>query len=99
MPKKPPKGKYAWTVKVGEKGQIVIPKEARDLFGFDPGETILLMGDAKRGIIIPPQSMVEVIGGLLFEEGTLKEDDENDAAESDESFEELSGIPAGPDQF
>ena len=29
-----PEGKYAWTVKVGEKGQIVIPKEARDVFGI-----------------------------------------------------------------
>lgn len=99
MAKKAPKGKYAWTVKVGEKGQIVIPKEARDLFDFKPGDTVLLMGDARRGIIIPPQSMVEIIGGLLFEEGTLKEDGADDAAESDKDFEELSGIPAGPDQL
>jgi AbrB family looped-hinge helix DNA binding protein len=31
-----PKGKYAWTVKVGEKGQLVIPKEARDIFNIKP---------------------------------------------------------------
>jgi len=40
-----PKGKYAWTATVGEKGQIVIPKQARDLFGIKPGDTLLLLGD------------------------------------------------------
>ena len=36
---KPPKGKYVWTATVGEKGQIVIPKQARDIFGIKPGAT------------------------------------------------------------
>lgn len=35
-----PVGKYAWTAKVGEKGQIVIPKEAREVFGIHPGDTL-----------------------------------------------------------
>ena len=35
---KHPEGKYAWTVKVGEKGQFVIPKEARDVFNINPGD-------------------------------------------------------------
>lgn len=47
-----PKGKYAWTAKVGEKGQIVIPKEAREVFGIKPGDTLLLLGDEKKGIAI-----------------------------------------------
>ena len=47
-----PKGKYAWTATVGEKGQIVIPKQARELFGIRPGDTLLLLGDEKRGIAI-----------------------------------------------
>ena len=47
-----PKGKYAWTAKVGEKGQIVIPKEAREVFGISPGDTLLLLGDEKKGIAI-----------------------------------------------
>ena len=92
MAKKAPKGKYAWTVKVGEKGQIVIPKEARDLFGFKPGDTLLLMGDAKRGMIIPPQAMVDMIGQLLFEERTLA-DDEDDTTESNGFDEGIPGIP------
>ena len=49
---KAPEGKYAWTATVGEKGQIVIPKQARDIFGIKPGDTLLLLGDDKRGIAI-----------------------------------------------
>lgn len=47
-----PAGKYAWTATVGEKGQIVIPKQAREQFGIRPGDTLLLLGDEKRGIAI-----------------------------------------------
>lgn len=47
-----PPGKYAWTAKVGEKGQIVIPKEARELFEIQPGDTVLLLGDTEQGIAI-----------------------------------------------
>lgn len=50
-----PKGKYAWTVKVGEKGQIVIPKEAREIFGISAGDTLILLGDKNKGIAIPPK--------------------------------------------
>ena len=42
-----PNGKYAWMVKIGEKGQFVIPKEARDMFDLQPGSNILVLGDAK----------------------------------------------------
>lgn len=44
--------KFLWTAKVGEKGQIVIPKEARDVFGIKTGETLLLLGDREKGIAI-----------------------------------------------
>lgn len=53
MPK--PKGKYAWTATVGEKGQIVIPKQAREIFNINPGDTLVILGDEKRGIAIPPK--------------------------------------------
>lgn len=51
-----PKGKYAWTATVGEKGQIVIPKQAREVFGIKPGDTLILLGDEERGIAIPPKT-------------------------------------------
>ena len=48
--------KYAWMVKIGEKGQFVIPKEARELFELQPGDEILVLGDRERGIAILPKS-------------------------------------------
>lgn len=50
-----PEGKYAWTVTVGTKGQIVIPKEARDVFGINPGDHLLILADVKQGMSIPPK--------------------------------------------
>lgn len=50
-----PSGHFVWTATVGEKGQIVIPKQARELFGIHPGDTLILLGDEERGIAIPKQ--------------------------------------------
>ena len=63
-----PKGKYAWTATVGEKGQIVIPKQARDIFGIKPGDTLLLLGDEERGIAIPPKGAFAELFGFAFNE-------------------------------
>ena len=49
-------GKYAWMIKIGEKGQFVIPKEARELFTLQPGDEILVLGDKERGIAILPKT-------------------------------------------
>ncbi|MEK0245327.1 AbrB/MazE/SpoVT family DNA-binding domain-containing protein [Bifidobacterium mongoliense] len=45
-------GKYAWTARIGDKGQLVIPKEARELFDINPGDTVLILGDIERGLAI-----------------------------------------------
>ena len=67
-----PKGKYAWTATVGEKGQIVIPKQAREVFGIKPGDTLILLGDEERGIAIPPKSAFAMYFELAFGEGQGK---------------------------
>ena len=49
----PPKGKHLFgTVKVGEKGQIVIPKEAREIFSIQPGDSLVVLGDEATGLAI-----------------------------------------------
>ena len=63
-----PEGKYAWTATVGEKGQIVIPKQARDIFGIKPGDTLLLLGDEQRGIAIPPKGAFAELFGIAFQD-------------------------------
>lgn len=40
------------TAKVGDRGQIVIPKEARELFGIKPGDTLLILGETDTGLIV-----------------------------------------------
>lgn len=51
-----PPGKYMATVKVGPKGQIVIPAEVREMFGIRPGDTLLLLADQTEGIALPEQT-------------------------------------------
>ena len=46
------KGKYMGSVKVGPKGQVVIPKEARELYGIEPGDTLLILADEHQGIAL-----------------------------------------------
>ncbi len=61
-----PERKYAWSVTVGSKGQFVIPKEAREVFGILPGDTLLLLGDEIRGLAIPPKSSVHTTFEHVF---------------------------------
>ena len=67
---KRPEGKYAWTVTVGAKGQIVIPNEARKLFGIEPGDTLILLGDIERGIAIPPKGTLEKVHDAVFDDNS-----------------------------
>ncbi|MBQ7950542.1 MAG: AbrB/MazE/SpoVT family DNA-binding domain-containing protein [Clostridia bacterium] len=61
-------GKYAWMVKIGEKGQFVIPKQARELFHLQPGDEILVLGDEERGIAILPKEKQQDIVKQIFGE-------------------------------
>ena len=71
---KAPKDKLAASAKVGEKGQIVIPKEMREMFSIKPGDTIILLADEKRGIAIPPKGVfnefVEKMSSLMERGGS-----------------------------
>lgn len=59
---------FAWTVTVGEKGQFVIPKQARELFDIKPGDTLMLLGDLEKGIAIPPKSAFNDLMEMVFRE-------------------------------
>ena len=63
------KGKFVGISKVGEKGQIVIPKEIRDMFGITPGDSVILLADKQRGVALLKSDAFEdmtesILGGL-----------------------------------
>ena len=67
------KGQHIFgTVKVGEKGQIVNPKEARRIFGIKPGDTLLVLGDEAQGLaVVKADVMQELAVNILKGLGTL----------------------------
>jgi AbrB family looped-hinge helix DNA binding protein len=70
-------GKHIFgTVKVGEKGQIVIPKEARDLFNIKPGDTLLLLGDEAQGIAIVKNDLFRRFAEDILNAQHIREDEE-----------------------
>ena len=46
------KDRFIVSVKVGEKGQIIVPKEAREMFNIQPGDTLMVLGDKERGLAL-----------------------------------------------
>lgn len=63
-----PKRHIFGTAKVGEKGQIVIPKDARTLFGIQAGDTLLILGDEQTGIIVTKPDVIETAAAQIFEQ-------------------------------
>ncbi len=56
----PPEGKFLWgTVKVGNRGQLVIPKEARDKFELKEGDRLVVLGDENEGIALVKAEVFE----------------------------------------
>ena len=61
------------TAKVGDRGQIVIPKEARELFGIQPGDTLLILGESDTGLVVSrPEALNDLADKLL---NTVKKED------------------------
>ena len=62
------KGRYIFgTAKVGEKGQIVIPRDARKLFGIQPGDTLLVLGDDRHGIIVTRPDVIQDVAAQILD--------------------------------
>ncbi len=61
------------TAKVGDRGQIVIPKEARELFGIRPGDTLLILGEAETGLIVTRPEVLNNLADELL--NTVKKED------------------------
>lgn len=59
-------GRSIHTVRVGPKGQIVIPKEVRDLFGIEPGDSLIMLADSEHGIALERMSVFSAIADSIF---------------------------------
>ena len=80
-PLKPIKGRHMFgLVKIGEKGQILIPKEAREMFGLEAGDTLVLMADKKRGIALQQSAVLAEITDAIFRGAEAGEEERNFAA-------------------
>ena len=54
------------TARVGDRGQIVIPKEAREFFGIEPGDTLLILGKAETGLIVSKPEVLNDLAQKIF---------------------------------
>lgn len=63
------KEKFVGIAKVGEKGQIVIPKEARDMFDINPGDSIIVLCDKAKGIALLKADKIEDMADKVFQKG------------------------------
>lgn len=72
-----PKGKHIFgIVKVGERGQIVIPKKARDIFNISHGDSLLVLGDEEQGIALVKNENIMQFAQEIFNAQVNKEEDE-----------------------
>ncbi|MDO4542413.1 MAG: AbrB/MazE/SpoVT family DNA-binding domain-containing protein [Bacillota bacterium] len=70
MKKKNEPQPYMGTVKVGPKGQIVIPKEIRDMFDIEPGNSLMILAHPKKGIALErPSVMTKIATAILSGKG------------------------------
>ena len=63
------KEKFVGVAKVGEKGQIVIPKEAREMFDINPGDSVILLCDKEKGIALIKADVIQDYAEKVFSNG------------------------------
>ncbi|MHC1746829.1 MAG: helix-turn-helix domain-containing protein [Cellulosilyticaceae bacterium] len=81
-----PKGKYMFgTVKIGERGQIVIPKKAREVFRIKPGDELLILGDISQGIAILKMDEINIFLNELMNTPVISGVDEDEDVDVDGS--------------
>ena len=56
------------TAKVGDRGQIVIPKDARELYGIRPGDTLLILGDEENGMIVTKPDVLSSLAERILDQ-------------------------------
>ena len=54
------------TAKVGDRGPIVIPNDARAFFGIEPGDTLLILGKSETGLIITRPETLNDLANQIF---------------------------------
>ena len=62
------------TAKVGDRGQIVIPKEAREFFGIKRGDTLLILGKHETGLIVTKPETLHDLASKIIQ--TVENEDE-----------------------
>ena len=83
-----PAGKHMFgVVKVGERGQIVIPKQAREVFQIKPGEGLLVLEDEAQGLALVKNDVFLIMAEKILSAATASES-ERDFAEEVRSAQE-----------
>lgn len=90
-----PKGKHIFgTVKIGEKGQIVIPKEARDIFHMQPGDSLVVLGDEATGLALIKNDvfLAQVADAIFQQNGSPSQPTEQMPPDGALALEEIRGL-------
>jgi AbrB family looped-hinge helix DNA binding protein len=78
-------GQYFGTTTIGERGQIVIPKAARELFGLAPGDKLLVLGSKERGGLALVKADLMERFAAMFLGGSLPPDETDQGPEGEET--------------
>ena len=62
------KNRVFGTAKVGDRGQIVIPQEARRFYGISPGDTLLILGDEENGMIVTKPEVLSSLAEKILDQ-------------------------------